>query len=106
MFDCAVSSIFKLPEIARSHEGCVTLCVTCLPRCRVIRAMCRRAIRMRRTRRSMVVQAALNGLSTVAPRPATSRSLRVTSVRRLTSAVAASNPSMTGMGLMALMRPH
>ena len=35
-----------------------------------------------------------------------SRSLAVTSVRPLVTAVAASKPSMTGIGLTALMRPH
>jgi hypothetical protein len=35
-----------------------------------------------------------------------SRSLRVTSVRPLVTAVAASRPSTTGIGLIALMRPH
>ena len=47
-----------------------------------------------------------NGLSTIAPRPAMSRSLAVTSVRPLVTAVAASKPSMTGIGLTALIRPH
>ncbi len=42
----------------------------------------------------------------MAPRPAMSRSLRVTSVNPLVTAVAASRPSMTGIGLIALMRPH
>ena len=52
------------------------------------------------------LSAPLNGLSTPAPTPTTSRSLRVTSVRPLVNAVAASRPSMTGMGLTALIRPH
>jgi hypothetical protein len=55
---------------------------------------------------SMVIYDASNGLGTVAPRPATSRSLRVTEVRPLVNGFAASRPLMTGTGLMALMRPH
>ena len=44
---------------------------------------------------------ALNGLSTIAPRPATSRSLRVTSVRPLVNAVAASSQIDVASKLMA-----
>jgi hypothetical protein len=47
----------------------------------------------------------LNGLRTLAPSPATSRSLRVTSVKSCVNAVAASRLSMTGTDLIALMRP-
>src|SRR5690606_13657112 len=48
----------------------------------------------------------LNGLRMRAPRPSTSAPLRVTRVRPLTLAVAASRPSTTGTGRMALIRPH
>jgi hypothetical protein len=40
------------------------------------------------------------------PRPATSRSSRITSVRPAIAAVAASKPSMTGIVRVALIRPH
>ncbi len=58
--------------------------------------------------RSLVtpVQRGRNGFNTCAPRPATSPSLRVTSVSRLTAAVAAKRQSMTGVGLRALILPH
>ena len=47
-----------------------------------------------------------NGLSTVAPRPITSASWPVTSVRPCVKAVAARSPAVVGMLLMALIRPH
>lgn len=44
----------------------------------------------------------LNGLIALAPSPATSQSLRVTSVKSCVNAVAVTRPSMTGTDLMAL----
>src|SRR5205823_12207959 len=48
----------------------------------------------------------VKGLRTIAPSPATLASLRVTRVMRCAFAVAASNPSITGIGRSALMHPH
>ena len=48
----------------------------------------------------------VKGFSTAAPRPATSASFRVTSVKPWTLAVAARSPSVTGTGRMAFRHPH
>ena len=47
-----------------------------------------------------------NGLSTEAPSPSTSDALRVARVRSNLVAVAASRPSITGIGRIALILPH